>query len=48
MNAALANAIRKSEPMTMLMQVVESEAKKFNAKKVAHSSAQCGISRLLS
>ena len=44
MNAALANAIRKSEPMTMLMQVVESEAKKFNAKKVAHSSAQCGIS----
>ena len=48
MNAALANAIRKVEPMTMLLRIVESEAKKFNAKKVAHSSPPYGISRLLS
>jgi len=47
MHAALANAARKSEPMTMLMKIAESEAKKFNAKKVAHSSPPCGISRLL-
>ena len=47
MHAALANAARKSEPMTMLMKIAESEAKKFNAKKVAHSSPPCGILRLL-
>jgi len=48
MSAALANVIRKSDPMVMVKRIAESEAKKFNAKKVALSSAQCGISRLLS
>ena len=44
----VANAIRTSEPMAMVKRIAESGAKKFHAKKIAHSSAQCGISRLLS
>jgi len=47
MNAAVANAIRKTEPVTMVKRIAESEAKKFHAKKVAHRSPPYGISRLL-